>query len=291
MPLAAWRSACHYDNNTKHFLFLCLIDENEWGEYQKTRQKACKMRRRMLYWRCNATNVLTQMIPHRVDASSYVNTIFYTVFGTLINIAVTMLCAYPMARANWPMKKGFTAFFMFTMFFSGGMIPTYLLVSSMKLVNTRWALLLPGAMSIYNMIIARTFIQNSIPQELLEASQIDGCSDAKYFFSIVLPLSKAIIAVLTLYYAVGHWNAYFNAFIYLSNRALYPLQIILREILIENSIDAESLMDEEMAAQKAGLADLLQYSLIVVSTAPILCIYPFVQKYFIKGVMIGSVKG
>ena len=223
--------------------------------------------------------------------TGYVNTIFYTVFGTLINIAVTMLCAYPMARANWPMKKGFTAFFMFTMFFSGGMIPTYLLVSSMKLVNTRWALLLPGAMSIYNMIIARTFIQNSIPQELLEASQIDGCSDAKYFFSIVLPLSKAIIAVLTLYYAVGHWNAYFNAFIYLSNRALYPLQIILREILIENSIDAESLMDEEMAAQKAGLADLLQYSLIVVSTAPILCIYPFVQKYFIKGVMIGSVKG
>jgi putative aldouronate transport system permease protein len=223
--------------------------------------------------------------------TGYLNTFFYTVFGTLINITVTMLCAYPMARAGWPMKKGFTFLFMFTMFFSGGMIPTYLLVRNLGLINTRWALLLPGAMSIYNMIIARTFVQNSIPGELLEAAQIDGCSDALYFFKVVLPLSKAIIAVLTLYYAVGHWNAYFNAFIYLSNRKLYPLQIILREILIENSISAESLMDEQMAAQKAGLADLLQYSLIVFSTAPILCIYPFVQKYFIKGVMIGSVKG
>ena len=209
----------------------------------------------------------------------------------MINVVVTMLCAYPMARVGWPMKKGFTFLFMFTMFFSGGMIPTYLLISNLRMINTRWALLLPGAMSVYNMIIARTFIQNSIPGELLEAAQIDGCSDSLYFFKIVLPLSKAVMAVLTLYYAVGHWNAYFNAFIYLSNRSLYPLQIILREILIENSISAETLMDEQMAAQKAGLSDLLQYSLIVVSTAPILCIYPFVQKYFIKGVMIGSVKG
>ena len=223
--------------------------------------------------------------------SGYYNTIVNTVVGTALNVAVTMLCAYPMARANWPMKKGFTFLFMFTMFFSGGMIPSYILVSKLGLINSRWALILPGAMSVYNMIIARTFIQNSIPNDLLEASQIDGCSDARYFFQIVLPLSKAIMAVLTLYYAVGHWNSYFNAFIYLSKRELYPLQIILREILIENSIDAEALMDEQMAAQKAGLADLLQYSLIVVSTAPILCIYPFVQKYFIKGVMIGSVKG
>lgn len=223
--------------------------------------------------------------------TGYINTFYYTIFGTLINVVVTMLCAYPMARVGWPMKKGFTFLFMFTMFFSGGMIPTYLLVSNLHMINTRWALLLPGAMSVYNMIIARTFIQNSIPGELLEAAQIDGCSDSLYFFKIVLPLSKAVMAVLTLYYAVGHWNAYFNAFIYLSNRSLYPLQIILREILIENSISAETLMDEQMAAQKAGLSDLLQYSLIVVSTAPILCIYPFVQKYFIKGVMIGSVKG
>ncbi len=223
--------------------------------------------------------------------SGYMNTIIYTVGGTALNVAVTMLCAYPMARIGWPMKKGFAFLFMFTMFFSGGMIPIYMQVSKLGLINTRWALILPGLMSVYNMIIARTFIQNSIPVELLEASQIDGCSDCRYFFRIVLPLSKAIMAVLTLYYAVGHWNSYFNAFIYLSNRKLYPLQIILREILIQNSIDAEALMDEQMAAQKAGLADLLQYSLIVVSTAPILCIYPFVQKYFIKGVMIGSVKG
>jgi len=222
--------------------------------------------------------------------SGYYNTILYTVLGTALNVCVTMLCAYPMSRANWPLKKFFTFLFMFTMFFSGGMIPSYILVSKLGMINTRWALILPGAMSVYNMIIARTFIQNSIPNDLLEASQIDGCSDIRYFFQIVLPLSKAIMAVLTLYYAVGHWNSYFSAFIYLSDRKLYPLQIILREILIENSIDAEALMDEQMAAQKAGLADLLQYSLIVVSTAPILCIYPFVQKYFIKGVMIGSVK-
>ena len=223
--------------------------------------------------------------------TGYGNTIFYTFAGTLLNVALTMVAAYPMAQTQWPFKRGVTLFFMFTMFFSGGMIPTYLLISSLKLLNTRWALIIPGALSIYNMIIARTFIQNSIPSELREAAQIDGCSDIVYFARVVLPLSKAILAVLTLYYAVGHWNSYFNAFIYLSKRNLYPLQIILREILIENSISNEMLMDEQMAAQKAGLADLLQYSLIVVSTAPILCLYPFVQKYFIKGVMIGSVKG
>ncbi|HML48360.1 MAG TPA: ABC transporter permease subunit, partial [Clostridia bacterium] len=149
----------------------------------------------------------------------------------------------------------------------------------------------PGAISVYNMIIARTFIQNSIPAELFDAAYIDGCDDFRSFAFIVLPLSQAIIAVLTLYYAVGHWNAYFNAFIYLSKRSLYPLQIILREILIENSVETEQIMDEQMAAQKAGMADLLKYALIVVSTAPILCLYPFVQKYFIHGVMIGSVKG
>lgn len=238
-----------------------------------------------------STEGYQKVFENRDVLTGYANTFFYTTFGTLINVVVTMLCAYPMARPGWPLKKGFTALFMFTMFFSGGMIPTYMLVSNLGMVNTRWALLLPGAMSIYNMIIARTFIQNSIPTELFEAAQIDGCSDALYFFRIVLPLSKAVIAVLILYYAVGHWNAYFNAFIYLSKRDLYPLQVILREILIENSISVESLMDEQMAAQKAGLADLLQYSLIVVSSAPILCLYPFIQKYFIKGVMIGGIKG
>lgn len=222
---------------------------------------------------------------------SYANTFLYTITGTIVNLVMTMIAAYPLARKGLPFKGVVVALFMFTMLFSGGTIPNYLLIKQLGMIDTIWAMIVPGAISVYNMIIARTFIQNSIPNDLLEASQIDGCSDARYFFQIVLPLSKAIMAVLTLYYAVGHWNSYFNAFIYLSKRELYPLQIILREILIENSIDAEALMDEQMAAQKAGLADLLQYALIVVSTAPILCIYPFVQKYFIKGVMIGSVKG
>lgn len=158
-------------------------------------------------------------------------------------------------------------------------------------MNTRWAILLPGALSVYNMIVARTFIQGNIPEELLEASQLDGCSDTKYFFKIILPLSKAVIAVLVLFYGVGHWNAYFNAFLYLNDKALYPLQTFLREILVNNTIDMNSFADPSLMEAKQGLADLLKYSLIIVASAPVLCVYPFAQKYFVKGVMIGSVKG
>ena len=229
---------------------------------------------------------------HRYIGIAYRNTIFYTVAGTLINLALTMTCAYPLSRKDFPLRRGFMGIFLFTMFFSGGLIPTYMLVSGLGLVNTIWAMLLPGAMSVYNMILARTYLSNSIPKELLEASQIDGCSDAKYFFSIVLPLSKPIIAVIALYYAVAHWNAYFNAMIYLSNQTLQPLQIILRQILVASQISLTDLNgDIESIIAKQGLSDLLKYGLIVVSTAPIMCIYPFVQRYFIKGVMIGSVKG
>lgn len=177
------------------------------------------------------------------------------------------------------------------MFFGGGLIPTYILMTQIKFVNTIWAMIIPGAMSVYNMILARTFLSNSTIQGLYDAAQIDGCSDASYFFTILLPLSKPIIAVLTLYYAVGHWNSYFNALIYLNNEKLYPLQLVLRQILIMNQIDASDLTDVEGLIARQGLADLLKYSLIVVSTAPILCVYPFIQKYFIKGVMIGSIKG
>lgn len=223
--------------------------------------------------------------------TGYANTAFYTVVGTAMNVAITMMAAYPFARKGWPLKRFVTFLFTFTMFFSGGMIPSYLLMSNLKLLNTRWAILLPGMLSVYNMVIARTFIQSNIPAELLEAAQLDGCDEFRYFAQIVLPLCKAVIAVITLFCAVGHWNAYFNAFIYLSNRSLYPLQIILREILIVNSIDASQLMDDQQFAQRQGVADLLKYSLIVVSTAPILCVYPFAQRYFMKGVMIGSVKG
>jgi len=221
----------------------------------------------------------------------YLNTIFYTVAGTFINVSMTLFCAYPLARKHLPHRGFFTFFFTFTMLFSGGMIPNYLLLRDLHMLNTIWAMLIPGAISVYSMIITRTFIASSIPEELLEATQIDGCSDFKYFFLFVLPLSKAVIAVIAMQYAVGHWNAYFNAFIYLTKERLYPLQIILREILVMNQIAANNVVDPETAVAMQGLADLLKYSLIVISSAPILCIYPFFQKYFVKGIMIGSIKG
>ena len=220
--------------------------------------------------------------------NSYKNAFIYTVVGTCINLAMTMNAAYPLSRRDMPHKGLFMFLFTFTMFFSGGLVPTYLLVSRLRMTNTVWAMLIPGALSVYNMIVARTFIQNSIPVELLEAARIDGCSWGKYFLHVVLPLSKAVIAVITLFYAVGHWNAYFGAFIYLSNRSLHPLQLVLREILVENSIEVT---DVELENARQNMRDLLKYALIVVSTVPVLCFYPFVQKYFVTGVMVGSIKG
>ena len=176
------------------------------------------------------------------------------------------------------------------MFFSGGLIPTYILMTQINFINTIWAMLIPGALSVYNMILVRTFLISSIPASLLESAQIDGCSDAQYFFAILLPLSKAVIAVVTLFYAVAHWNSYFGAMIYLNNPDMYPLQIILRNILIANQINLAEIQDAASVAAKQGMADLLKHSLIVVSTAPILMIYPFLQKYFIKGIMLGSIK-
>ena len=220
----------------------------------------------------------------------YANTIFYTVVGTVINVAVTLMCAYPLSRKELFGRNAITFLFSFTMIFGGGLIPNYLLIKSLGMVNTRWALILPSAMSVYNMIVARTFIQTSIPGELLESARLDGCDDFQYFFKVVLPLSKAIIAVLTLWYAVGHWNAYFNAFIYLSDKMLYPLQIFLRDILISNKMSSD-LNDPELANQLRTVQMTLKYALIVVSTAPLYLFYPFTQKYFQKGVMIGSVKG
>lgn len=221
---------------------------------------------------------------------SYANTIFYTVFGTLLHVCMVMICAYPMARNGLPHKRIITVFFTITMFFSGGLIPSYLLMRDLKILNTVWAMLLPGAFSTYNMIVARTFIQNTIPDSLLEATQVDGCNDARFFFQFVLPLSKAVIAVVALQVAIGIWNSYFNAFLYLSSEELMPLQILLRKILIQSQISSDELMDLDDLTMLQGMADLMKYSLIVFATVPILCIYPFVQKYFVKGVMIGSVK-
>lgn len=220
----------------------------------------------------------------------YRNTIFYTVVGTLINVAMTLMCAYPLARTNLYGRGPIMFLFSFTMLFGGGMVPSYLLMKNLGLLNTVWVMLIPGAISVYNMIVARTFIQTSIPGELLESSKIDGCSDLQYFFKMVLPLSKSIIAVLTLWYAVGHWNAYFNAFLYLTDKELYPLQIFLRDLLISNNM-ASAVEDPEIASQLRTVELTLKYAMIVVATAPLFAVYPFVQKHFVKGVMIGSVKG
>ena len=221
----------------------------------------------------------------------YRNTILYTVIGTTINLVLTMIAAYPLSRKDLPGGKFLTLIFTFTMIFNGGMIPTYMLVKGMGLMNSPLSMVILGGISAYNLIIARTFIQNSIPGELLEAARIDGCSDFRYFGQIILPLSKSVIAVLTLYYAITHWNAYFNAFLYLSDENYWPLQLFLREILVENQVDASQMLDPELQEAKQGMANLLKYSLIVVSTIPVMILYPFIQKHFVSGVMIGSVKG
>lgn len=223
--------------------------------------------------------------------TGFFNSLFYTAAGTMINLVMTLTAAYCLSRRDLPGHNGIMLLFTFTMFFSGGMIPSYMMVQNLGILNTRWALLLPGAIGVYNLIVARTFIVNSIPLELLEASQMDGCSDIMYYLKVVIPLSKAIIAVLVLFYGVGHWNAYFNAMIYLHDKSLYPLTLFLREILMASQIDPSTVQDPELQAKLAEMVGAIKYSLIVVSMVPVLLIYPFVQKYFVKGVMIGSVKG
>jgi multiple sugar transport system permease protein/putative aldouronate transport system permease protein len=219
------------------------------------------------------------------------NSLFYTVTATILNLAMTMTAAYSLSRQDLPGRNGIMLLFTFTMFFNGGMIPTYMLIQGLHMLNTPWALIVPGAIGVYNMIIAKTFIQSSIPGELLDAAKIDGCSDIGYYVRIVLPLSQAIIAVLVLFYGVQHWNAYFNAMIYLHNKSLYPLTLFLREILLASQIDPSTVSDPELQLRLAEAAAVIKYSLIIVTMIPVIIIYPFVQKYFIKGVMIGSVKG
>lgn len=223
--------------------------------------------------------------------AGYRNTLLYTVVGTFINIALTMICAYPLSRKGLPHRGLLTFIFTFTMMFGGGLIPTYLLINNLNMVNTIWAILIPGALAPYQMIVARTFIANTIPDDLIESSKLDGCSDFRFFISFVLPLSKAVIAVIGLQYAVGHWNSYFTPMIYLQNEDLYPLQMFLREILIMSQMAASDYIDPETAVAMQGMQDLIKFSLIIVSTLPIICVYPFIQKYFVKGVMIGSLKG
>jgi len=228
---------------------------------------------------------------HKDVITGYKNSLLYLGLGTVINVVLTMCAAYPLARNDLPGRKYIMMLFTFTMIFSGGLIPNYILVNKLKMLNTVWAMVIPNAVSVYNMIVACTFIRSNIPNELLEAAQMDGCGDIYFFIKIVIPLSKAVIAVITLYYAIAHWNSYFDALIYLNDKKLYPLQIILKDILVSNQIDASMVYDPELAEVKQGLSELLKYSLIVVSMIPVLIIYPFVQQHFVKGVMIGSIKG
>ena len=227
--------------------------------------------------------------------TGYINTILYTAFGTLLDIAVTIPAAYALSRKDFVGRNALMGVFMVTMFFSGGMIPGYLVVQRLHLLNTPWIMIIIGAASTYNIILCRTFFANSIPGEVQDAAEIDGCSNFQLFWKIVLPLSKPIIAVMVLFFAVSHWNNYFTAMMYITKQELQPLQLILRDILIQS--DQMTKMIDTQAVDPASLAEaervkqLVRYSSIIVSSLPVMCLYPLVQKYFVKGIMIGSVKG
>lgn len=219
--------------------------------------------------------------------TSYYNTIWYVVVGTIISLFMTTLIAYPLSRTKFSGRNAIMMFIAFTMFFSGGMIPSFLLIKQLHLLNTRWAIVIPSAISTYNMIIMRTFFSN-IPSSLHEAATIDGCSEFRIFTRIYIPLSKAAIAVLLLFYAVGQWNSFFSAMLYLNDNKKYPLQMILREILIQ--FDQSSMMQDVMDGRDM-VGQTIRYATIIISILPIVTVYPFLQKYFVNGVMVGAIKG
>lgn len=230
------------------------------------------------------------IVNHQQIWLGYKNSLFYAVLGSGISTAVTISGGYALSRKDLFGRKIIMLFIMFTMFFQGGLIPTYILVKNLGLLDTIWAMVIPGAVSAFQIVIVRTFFQQTIPDELLEASMVDGCNNLRFFFRIVLPLSLPIIAVIVLFNAVAQWNSYFKALIYLSSEELQPLQIILRRILIENQ-SSEMMGDLNSAQEKAKQAELVKYGLVIVASLPMLVLYPFLQKYFVKGMMIGSVKG
>lgn len=220
----------------------------------------------------------------------FLNTIFYTVLGTIINVVMTGMGGYVLARKEFYGRTFWTMVITFTMFFGGGMIPAYILMQKLHMYNTIWVMLIPGAISSWNLIIMRTFIQTNIPNELYESAIIDGANDIKILTRIVVPLSAPIIAVMSLFYGVDHWNEYFRALIYIQDRKLYPLQLILREILIQQQVSKEMMQNDSLANTEV-IGHSIRYALIVVATVPILVFYPFLQKYFVKGMLIGAIKG
>ena len=245
---------------------------------------------KVLLWPRNISFESYKMVIAEQDIwMGYGNTILYTVLGTCLNLVLTIMLAYPLSCPDLPWRKQLTFVASFTMLFSGGLIPTFLVVRNLGMYNSIWAMLLPTGIGTYNMLVMKNFFQSSIPNELKEAAELDGCNQIQTLLLVVLPLSGAIIAVIILFYAVGHWNAYFNALIYLKDRAKFPLQVILREILLQNQElaagDGTGLYEKMMAAET------MKYASIIVSSLPVICLYPFVQKYFVKGVMVGAIKG
>ncbi|MBQ4618399.1 MAG: carbohydrate ABC transporter permease [Clostridia bacterium] len=224
--------------------------------------------------------------------TGYVNSLIYTVSGTIVSLILTTLCAYCLSKAAFFGRKLVSFLVLFTMLFNAGLVPNYLLINNtLKWGNTIWALIIPNAMSAWHVILVRTYFENSIPAELFEAGDIDGCSVFRQLISIALPMSGPILAVIALYTAVGLWNGYFDALIYISDKEMFPLQLVLRNILILNSMDMTTSVDLREMASRQGMYNLLKYAVIVVSSLPLLLMYPFVQKYFVKGIMVGSVKG
>ena len=224
--------------------------------------------------------------------TGFANSFLYTIAGTLVGLTLTILAAYPLSRFSLVGRRPLMMLFLFTMLFNGGLVPNYMLVLSLGLLNTAWAIILPTALSAYNVIVARTFFINTIPNELHESAELDGCGEFRFLISIVLPLSKAIMAVLVLWIAIGFWNSYFNPMIYLNDKSKFPLQLILREILLMANVDfTKAAANPELYYKNQQLSEILRYGTIIISALPLMVLYPFIQKYFVQGVMIGSVKG
>ncbi|MCP3741529.1 carbohydrate ABC transporter permease [Rossellomorea sp. BNER] len=221
----------------------------------------------------------------------FINTIKYTTFGTAINVVLTIMAAYPLSRKDFYGRNLIMGVFVFTIFFSGGLIPTYLLIKDLHMLDTFWVMVIPNAVAVWNIIIMRTFFQTTIPDELRESAMIDGCGNIRILLKIVLPLSLPVIAVMVLFYAVGHWNSYFQALIYLQDREKFPLQLILREILIQSQTDDMIQATSESFAKQQLAVEGLKYAVLIISTIPMLILYPFLQRFFVKGFMIGSIKG
>lgn len=220
----------------------------------------------------------------------FINSVIYTVVGTIVNLIMTILAAYPLSRKDLVGKNVIMLFITFTMFFSGGMIPTFLVVRNLHLMNTMWAIILPGAINTYNMIIARTYFINNIPQELQDAAMIDGCSNTKFLIKVVLPISTTIIVILTMFYAVSHWNAYLNPLMYFSKKEMYPLQVIIRDIL-QSAQAADMTNADTVLSTRFFEIERIKYASIVIASLPMVIAYPFIMKYFQKGVMMGAIKG